>query len=69
MLSVRAHFGSIPIGRAEISVDEPTFLWIRRAWHASYSRYARRAERFPNVGLRRLAQLGSLFRCVSKENS
>ena len=30
MLTVRAHFGSIPIGRAEVSVDEPTFLWIRR---------------------------------------
>ena len=30
MLTVRAHFGSIPIGRAEVSVDEPTFLWIRQ---------------------------------------
>ena len=24
----RAHFGSIPIGRAEISIDEPQFRWI-----------------------------------------
>ena len=30
MLTVRAHFGSIPIGRAEVSVDDPTFLWIRQ---------------------------------------
>ena len=25
----RAHFGSIPIGRVEISIDEPQFRWIR----------------------------------------
>ena len=25
----RAHFGSIPIGRVEISVDEPQFRWMR----------------------------------------
>ena len=25
----RAHFGSLPIGRAEISVDEPQFSWMR----------------------------------------
>ena len=25
----RAHFGSIPIGRAEISVDEPQYRWMR----------------------------------------
>ena len=30
MLAARAHYGSIPIGRVEVSVDEPTFLWIRR---------------------------------------
>ena len=25
----RAHFGSIPIGRVEISIDEPQFRWMR----------------------------------------
>ncbi len=25
----RAHFGSIPIGRVEVSIDEPHFHWIR----------------------------------------
>jgi GAF domain-containing protein len=30
MLAARAHYGSIPIGRVEVSVDEPTFLWIRQ---------------------------------------
>ena len=25
----RAHFGPIPIGRAEISIDEPQFRWMR----------------------------------------
>ena len=40
-------------------LDAPRSVWMshsfagcRRAWHASYSRHARRAERFPNVGLR-----------------
>ena len=37
-------------GRANVSLDQP-------AWNASYSRHARRAERFPNVGLRHLAHL------------
>ena len=26
---LRAHFGSIPIGRVEISIDEPQFRWMR----------------------------------------
>ena len=25
----RAHFGSVPIGRVEISIDEPQFRWMR----------------------------------------
>ena len=25
----RAHFGSIPMGRVEISIDEPQFRWMR----------------------------------------
>ena len=25
----RAHFGSIPIGRVEISIDEPQVRWMR----------------------------------------
>jgi GAF domain-containing protein/anti-sigma regulatory factor (Ser/Thr protein kinase) len=29
MMTVRAHFGSIPTGRPEISVDEPQYRWIR----------------------------------------
>ena len=68
MLTVRAHFGSIPIGRAEVSVDEPTFLWIRRAWHASYSRTRAALNDFPMLGSAAGAA-GSLFRCVSRENS
>ena len=28
-LAVRAHFGSIPIARVEISIDEPQFRWMR----------------------------------------
>ena len=33
----RAHFGPIPIGRAEISIEEPHFSLGSRAWHASHS--------------------------------
>src|SRR5690349_3096043 len=29
MITVRAHFGPIPTGRPEISVDEPHFRWMR----------------------------------------
>ena len=25
----RAHFGSMPVGRVEVSIDEPQFRWIR----------------------------------------
>ena len=28
MMAVRAHFGSIPTGRLEISVDEPQYRWV-----------------------------------------
>jgi len=30
MLTVKAHFGSIPVGRLEVGVEEPTFRWIRQ---------------------------------------
>ena len=30
MLTARAHYGSIPIGRVDVGVDEPTFDWIRQ---------------------------------------
>ena len=29
MLLPRAHFGSIPIGRVEVSIDEPQYRWVR----------------------------------------
>src|SRR5262249_20959429 len=29
MLLPRAHFGSIPIGRVEVSIDDPQFHWMR----------------------------------------
>ena len=48
----RAHFGSIPIGRVEISIDEPQFRWMRE--HGTlHIPDVRAAERFPNVGFRR----------------
>ncbi len=48
----RAHFGPIPIGRVEISIDEPRVSLDARARHAPHSRRPR-AERFPDVGFRR----------------
>ena len=31
----RAHFGAIPIGRVEVSTDEPQYRWMQRAWQRS----------------------------------
>ena len=43
----RAHFGSIPIGRVEISIDEPQFRWMRE--HGTlHIPDVRATERFPN---------------------
>ena len=48
----RAHFGPIPIGRVEISIDEPRFRWMRE--HGTlHVPDVRAAERFSNVGCRR----------------
>jgi transcriptional regulator with GAF, ATPase, and Fis domain len=49
----RAHFGPIPLGRVEISSDDPRFRWVREQWHAPRSRRPCRAERFSNVGFLR----------------
>src|SRR5262249_18278077 len=46
---VRAHFGSIPIGRGVISIDEPQFHWIRE--HGTlHVPDARAQNEFPTVG-------------------
>src|SRR5262245_52619499 len=46
----RAHFGSIPIGRPEISIDEPQFRWIRE--HGTLHLPDVRAQNdFPMVGV------------------
>ena len=45
----RAHFGPIPIGRAEISIDEPQFRWMRE--HGTLHIPDVRAQNdFPMVG-------------------
>ena len=45
----RAHFGSIPIGRVEISIDEPQFRWMRE--HGTLHIPDARAQNdFPMVG-------------------
>ncbi len=46
---LRAHFGPIPIGRVEISIDEPEFAWIRE--HGTLQIPEVRAQNdFPMVG-------------------
>ena len=44
----RAHFGPVPIGRVEISIDELRLSLDTRAWRTPHSGRPR-AERFPNV--------------------
>ena len=46
----RAHFGPVPIARAEISVDEPEVPLDKRTWHASRSR-CQRTERISRSGI------------------
>ena len=45
----RAHFGSIPIGRAEISDDEPQYRWMREHG-ALHVHDARAQNEFPMLG-------------------
>ena len=48
----RAHFGPIPIGRVEISIDEPQFRWVREHG-ALHVPDVRAQNEFPNAGFRR----------------
>ncbi len=51
-LVARAHFGPIPIGRVEISIDEPQFRWMRE--HGTLHVPDVRAQNeFPDRGFRR----------------
>ena len=65
----RAHFGPIPVGRVEISIDEPQFRWMRE--HGTlHIPDVRDAERFPNVWAPSAALAPSWpFPFVSKGNS
>ena len=40
-MGVSAHFGPIPLGRAEVSIDEPHIRWMRDARHAPHCRRPR----------------------------
>jgi signal transduction histidine kinase len=49
MLLPRAHFGSIPIGRVEVSIDEPQYRWVRE--HGTLHIPDTRAQNdFPTAG-------------------
>ena len=65
----RAHFGPIPIGRVEISIDEPQFRWIRE--HGTlHVPDVREQNDFPTIGFRQPARAPSCsFPFVSKGNS
>jgi GAF domain-containing protein len=45
----RAHFGPIPIGRVEISIDEPQYFWMREQG-ALHIHDVRAQNEFPGIG-------------------
>ena len=65
----RAHFGPIPIGRAEISIDEPQFAGCASMARSTFP-IVRAQNDFPMMGsARRLAHRSWPFPFVSRENS
>ncbi len=64
----RAHFGPIPIGRVEISIDEPQFRWMRE--HGTlHIPDVREQNDFQMLGSSAACAPFWPFRFVSKENS
>ena len=64
----RAHFGSITIGRVEISIDEPQFRWMSE--HGTlHIPDVQRTERFPDAGFRWRSHVSWPFRFVSRRIS
>ena len=65
---LRAHFGPIPIGRVEISIDEPQFRWMRE--HGTLHIPDVRAQNdFPMLGSVGAGALCWSFPFVSRGNS
>ncbi len=64
----RAHFGPIPIGRVEISMDEPQYRWMRE--HGTLHIPDVRAQNdFPTLGSSAAVAPSWPFPFVSRENS
>ena len=64
----RAHFGPIPFGRVEISIDEPQFRWMRE--HGTLHVPDARAQNdFPMLGFAGNLRTFLTFPFVSRENS
>ena len=64
----RAHFGSMPVARAEISVDEPWWNWIRE--HGTLHVPDTRAQHdLPRAGSRGNSRTSWQSPFVKKENS
>ncbi len=47
----RAHFGSIPIGRVEVSIDGPDIRWMREHGTLHIPDMAAQRDEFPTLGL------------------
>ena len=63
----RAHFGPIPMGRVEISIDEPQYPWMRE--HGTlYIPDVRAQNDFPARVLRQLVRTFLPFPFVSRAN-
>ena len=68
ILVSRAHFGPVPIGRAEISIDEPQFRWMRE--HGTLHVPDVRAQNdFPTLGSSAASAPFCLLPFVSRGNS
>ena len=64
----RAHFGPIPIGRVEISIDEPRYRWMRE--HGTlHIPDVREQNDFPMLGHPAAGAPSWPFLFVSKGNS
>ena len=66
---LRAHFGPVPIGRVEISIDDATISLDARAWHAPHSRCRAQQNDFPELGSSPAFALSWLLPFVCKGNS
>ena len=65
----RAHFGPIPLGRGEISIDEPHYRWVREHGTLNISDVRAVQNDFPTLGVVGAFGLSWLLPFASRINS